>query len=214
VAYEVFCRLCDQFDLTPKGFDHSVTGVISSVMGVSKILGLTREQAAQALNLAVALADNGTLHRFGVRLIGASVEAIKVAEDRLLFRDAMREIGMDVPRSSYVKSLEEANRAVGELGYPTIIRAGGYNGYPKPLILNFKSDTTTDIQLALGQFYQMKVTANAAPVVTLGTPGVALVLPRYREGSDSYFYFVGLGKTGSATGVYVNGVKQFKILAV
>jgi carbamoyl-phosphate synthase large subunit len=85
-----------------------------------------------ALNLAVALADNGTLHRFGVKLIGASVEAIKVAEDRLLFRDAMREIGMDVPRSSYVKSLEEANRAVGDLGYPTIIRPsftlGGVGG--------------------------------------------------------------------------------------
>ncbi|MGE5814965.1 MAG: carbamoyl-phosphate synthase large subunit, partial [Acidobacteriota bacterium] len=85
-----------------------------------------------ALNLAVALADNGTLERFGVKLIGASVDAIKVAEDRLLFREAMREIGMDVPRSAYVKSLEEASRAVGDLGYPTIIRPsftlGGVGG--------------------------------------------------------------------------------------
>ena len=46
-----------------------------------------------ALNLAVALAENGTLEKYGVELIGASVEAIKVAEDRLQFRDAMREIG-------------------------------------------------------------------------------------------------------------------------
>jgi carbamoyl-phosphate synthase large subunit len=85
-----------------------------------------------ALNLAVALADNGTLERFGVKLIGASVDAIKVAEDRLQFRDAMREIGMDVPRSAYVKSLAEATAAVGDLGYPTIIRPsftlGGVGG--------------------------------------------------------------------------------------
>src|ERR687892_2261891 len=50
-----------------------------------------------ALNLAVALGENGTLDRYGVRLIGASIDAIKLAEDRLLFRDAMREIGADVP---------------------------------------------------------------------------------------------------------------------
>ena len=52
-----------------------------------------------ALNLAVALGENGTLEKYGVELIGASVDAIKLAEDRLLFRDAMREIGADVPRS-------------------------------------------------------------------------------------------------------------------
>ena len=51
-----------------------------------------------ALNLAVALAENGTLDRYGVKLIGAQIDAIKVAEDRLKFRDAMREIGMEVPR--------------------------------------------------------------------------------------------------------------------
>ncbi len=85
-----------------------------------------------ALNLAVALADNGTLARFGVKLIGASVEAIRVAEDRLQFRDAMREIGMDVPRSAYVKSLDEAQKAVADLGYPVIVRPsftlGGVGG--------------------------------------------------------------------------------------
>ena len=55
-----------------------------------------------ALNLAVALVENGTLDKFGVRLIGAQIDAIKVAEDRLKFREAMREIGMEVPRSGYV----------------------------------------------------------------------------------------------------------------
>ncbi|HSL22299.1 MAG TPA: carbamoyl-phosphate synthase large subunit [Vicinamibacterales bacterium] len=85
-----------------------------------------------ALNLAVALADNGTLERFGVRLIGASVEAIRVAEDRLRFREAMRSIGMDVPRSSYVRSVEEATMAAAELGFPIIVRPsftlGGVGG--------------------------------------------------------------------------------------
>ena len=75
-----------------------------------------------ALNLAVALGENGTLAQYGVELIGASVEAIKVAEDRLLFRDAMREIGADVPNSVYVRNLEEAVRAVDALGFPVIIR--------------------------------------------------------------------------------------------
>src|ERR671916_449776 len=60
-----------------------------------------------ALNLAVALGENGTLDKYGVRLIGASVPAIKVAEDRLLFRDAMKAIGADVPESRYVKSMKE-----------------------------------------------------------------------------------------------------------
>src|SRR5688572_10548801 len=52
-----------------------------------------------ALNLAVALAERGTLAARGIQLIGASIDAIKVAEDRLLFRDAMREIGIEVPAS-------------------------------------------------------------------------------------------------------------------
>jgi carbamoyl-phosphate synthase large subunit len=85
-----------------------------------------------ALNLAVALGENGTLERFGVKLIGASVEAIKVAEDRLLFRNAMTEIGADVPSSRYVGSLEQAVEAVGAIGFPVIIRPsftlGGVGG--------------------------------------------------------------------------------------
>jgi carbamoyl-phosphate synthase large subunit len=85
-----------------------------------------------ALNLAVALGENGTLEKYGVELIGASVKAIKVAEDRLLFRDAMREIGADVPDSRYVKSIEESIAAAEELGFPIIIRPsftlGGVGG--------------------------------------------------------------------------------------
>jgi len=75
-----------------------------------------------ALNLAVALASDGTLEKYGVRLIGASIPAIKVAEDRLLFRDAMREIGIDVPESAVVGSLDAATAAVAAIGFPAIIR--------------------------------------------------------------------------------------------
>jgi carbamoyl-phosphate synthase large subunit len=85
-----------------------------------------------ALNLAVALGEDGTLEKFGVELIGAQVESIKVAEDRLLFRNAMKEIGADVPESVYVKSMAEAMSAVDVLGFPIIIRPsftmGGVGG--------------------------------------------------------------------------------------
>ncbi len=85
-----------------------------------------------ALNLAVALAKEGILERHGVELIGASVEAITLAEDRLKFRDAMKEIGADVPESRYVRNMEEAIAAVEELGFPNIIRPsftlGGVGG--------------------------------------------------------------------------------------
>ena len=60
-----------------------------------------------ALNLAVTLGESGILEKYGVELIGASVGAIKIAEDRLLFRDAMREIGCDVPNSRYVARLKK-----------------------------------------------------------------------------------------------------------
>ena len=85
-----------------------------------------------ALNLAVALADRGTLEKYGVKLIGASVESIKVGEDRLLFRNAMAEIGVEVPDSGVAKSLEEALAIVDNVGFPAIIRPsftmGGVGG--------------------------------------------------------------------------------------
>ncbi len=85
-----------------------------------------------ALNLAVALHEDGTLQRYGVELIGAQIEAIKVGEDRLLFRDAMQEIGCEVPRSGLARSLPEALEIVGEVGFPAIIRPsftlGGVGG--------------------------------------------------------------------------------------
>src|SRR5215216_6286544 len=85
-----------------------------------------------ALNLAVALAERGVLEKYNVKLIGAQIDAIKVAEDRLLFRNAMQEIGVAVPRSSVAKSLEEALVLVEQTGFPAIIRPsftmGGVGG--------------------------------------------------------------------------------------
>lgn len=95
--------------------------------------------------------------------------------------------------------------------YPSIIRAGGYNGFVKPQIANFKSDTTKDVSVVLGQAYQFKITSTAAIAVTVGTSGVATLLPRYKIGSDSFYYLVGIGKVGAAAGVFVNGIKQFVI---
>src|SRR6478735_8043409 len=75
-----------------------------------------------ALNLAVDLADAGVLDKYNVQLIGASIQAIKIAEDRQLFKDAMRAIGLDVPRSGVVTSFAEASALAGELGFPIVIR--------------------------------------------------------------------------------------------
>src|SRR5918999_2382447 len=85
-----------------------------------------------ALNLAVALAERGILEKYNVKLIGASIEAIQVAEDRLKFRDAMREIGVEVPRSDVAHSLDEAVVLMEDVGFPAIIRPsftlGGVGG--------------------------------------------------------------------------------------
>ena len=75
-----------------------------------------------ALNLAVALAESGTLDRLGVELIGAKLDAILMAEDRSRFCAAMQEIGLAVPRSVYVRSLEEAAAALDLVGLPAILR--------------------------------------------------------------------------------------------
>ncbi len=74
------------------------------------------------LNLAVELAEGGILEKYGVKLIGAQLRAIKVAEDRLLFKDACRRIGLEVPASAVVNEIPEAIQIADELGYPVVIR--------------------------------------------------------------------------------------------
>jgi carbamoyl-phosphate synthase large subunit len=74
------------------------------------------------LNLSVALAEAGVLDKYGVELIGAKLDSIKKAEDRLLFKDAMRKIGLDLPQSQLVNSVEKGLEYAARLGYPVILR--------------------------------------------------------------------------------------------
>src|SRR6202163_439052 len=74
------------------------------------------------LNLAVELAEGGVLDKYGVELIGASLRAIKVAEDRLWFKDACRKVGLDVPASALVNNVQDALKLADQLGYPVVIR--------------------------------------------------------------------------------------------
>jgi carbamoyl-phosphate synthase large subunit len=75
-----------------------------------------------ALNLAIALAERGVLEKYNVELIGASLKAIKKAEDRELFKQAMEKIGLRCPRAYTARTLEEAYAAVEKIGYPIILR--------------------------------------------------------------------------------------------
>src|SRR3954469_6970669 len=75
-----------------------------------------------ALNLAVELADSGVLEKYDVELIGAQLGAIKMAEDRLLFKDAMNRIGLDVPKSALVNNVKDGLEFSGKIGFPVIIR--------------------------------------------------------------------------------------------
>jgi carbamoyl-phosphate synthase large subunit len=85
-----------------------------------------------ALNLAIDLAERGTLARYGVEMIGAKLDSIKKAEDRDLFKAAMRKAGLDLPRSGYARSMRDAMRIQKRLNFPVIIRAsrtlGGSGG--------------------------------------------------------------------------------------
>lgn len=112
---------------------------------VEKIIEKERPQALlptlggqTALNIAVDLAESGVLDKYEVELIGAKLHAIKKAENRELFKDAMIKIGLKVPRSGIAHSMEEAWKVVEEIGYPVIIRpsftlggAGGSVAYNK-----------------------------------------------------------------------------------
>jgi carbamoyl-phosphate synthase large subunit len=91
-----------------------------------------------ALNLAYFLMKNGTLKKYGVESIGADVDAISRAEDRALFKKAMQEIGVDVPRSGIAKTIEEGMKIGIGIGFPLILRpaytlggSGGSTAYNK-----------------------------------------------------------------------------------
>ena len=74
------------------------------------------------LNLAVDLAEAGILEKYGVELIGAKIDSIKKAEDRLLFKDAMRKIGLETPQSRLLRSIQDGLDFAARIGYPVILR--------------------------------------------------------------------------------------------
>jgi carbamoyl-phosphate synthase large subunit len=92
----------------------------SGKQGVFAVLPTVGGQTA--LNLAVDLADSGVLERLGIELIGAKLEAIKKAEDRLLFKDAMNKIGLDMPKSQLVNNVSDGLAFAGKIGFPVVIR--------------------------------------------------------------------------------------------
>src|SRR5689334_8840445 len=75
-----------------------------------------------ALNMAMELSDGGVLDQYDVQLIGANIGAIKKAEDRLFFKDAMQRIGLDVPKSALVNNLKDGLEFSGKIGFPVIVR--------------------------------------------------------------------------------------------
>ncbi len=102
-----------------------------------------------ALNLAVELAENGVLERYNVELIGASLRAIKVAEDRLWFKDACRKIGLDVPASALVNNVQDALKLADQLGYPVVIRPSFTMGGTGGSIAYNREEFAENIALAL-----------------------------------------------------------------
>ncbi|KKL94374.1 hypothetical protein LCGC14_1865330, partial [marine sediment metagenome] len=74
------------------------------------------------LNCSLAVAEAGVLDKYNVELIGASVDAINMAEDRSLFKKALAEVGLKVPESGFAKRLDKAKEIADGLGYPVVIR--------------------------------------------------------------------------------------------
>ncbi len=96
--------------------------MLQSTPGSGKFALLPTVGGQTALNLAVELSDGGVLEKYNVELIGAKLGPIKKAEDRLLFKDAMTRIGLDVPRSQLVNNIRDGLEFASKIGFPVIIR--------------------------------------------------------------------------------------------
>jgi carbamoyl-phosphate synthase large subunit len=103
------------------------------------------------LNLALALADEGTLDRLGVELLGARPESIRKAEDRALFKEAMERIGLECPKAIVARSLEEARVALRDFGLPLILRPSFTLGGTGGGIVRTESELEAKVALALAE---------------------------------------------------------------
>ncbi|HHT9142509.1 MAG TPA: carbamoyl-phosphate synthase large subunit [Candidatus Wujingus californicus] len=124
---------------------------------IAKIIAKERPQALlptlggqTGLNTAVSLAEKGILKEYNVELIGAKLDAIKKAEDRSLFKDAMRRIGISVPESGYARSYDDALKIIEKIGFPAIIRPsftlGGTGGNAAYNIEEYKEYIKTALE--------------------------------------------------------------------
>jgi len=104
------------------------------------------------INLAIALYENGALQRHNVELIGANYDAIKTAEDRQLFKECMARIGVEVPRSAYAASTDDAEAFAASIGYPLVIRPsftlGGSGGGIAYNVEELRSIVTRGLELS------------------------------------------------------------------
>jgi carbamoyl-phosphate synthase large subunit len=104
-----------------------------------------------ALNLALDLHESGVLSRNGVKLIGAQVDAIRKAEDRVLFKEAMKHAGLECPRSGYATNLAEAEEVARMTGYPLILRPSFTMGGTGGAVVDRPEDLAPKIAWALQQ---------------------------------------------------------------
>src|ERR1017187_3866497 len=111
------------------------------------------------LNLSMELAEAGVLDHYGVELIGAKIDAIKKAEDRLLFKDAMRKIGLETPQSQLVNSVTAGLAFAERIGYPCILRASFTMGGTGGGIAYNREDLTEIIErgLALSPVHEVLI---------------------------------------------------------
>src|SRR6185369_13216475 len=115
------------------------------------------------LNLSVELAESGVLDKYGVELIGANINAIKKAEDRLLFKDAMRGIGLETPLSQLITNLDDGLDFAGRTGYPVILRPSFTMGGTGGGIAYNREDLTEILErgLALSPVHEVLIEENA-----------------------------------------------------
>jgi carbamoyl-phosphate synthase large subunit len=115
------------------------------------------------LNLSVELAEAGVLDKYGVELIGANIQAIKKAEDRLLFKDAMRSIGLETPLSQLVNNLEDGLDFAARSGYPVILRPSFTMGGSGGGIAYNREDLTEILErgIALSPVHEVLIEENA-----------------------------------------------------
>jgi carbamoyl-phosphate synthase large subunit len=117
-------ELADRTYIEPlsRTYLEEIIRVESEMAGGSGFALLPTVGGQTALNLAVELADGGVLDKYNVQLIGAKIEAIKKAEDRLFFKDAMQKIGLDVPKSALVNNIKDGLEFSSKIGFPLILR--------------------------------------------------------------------------------------------